>query len=95
MGGGLTRVSIGHDLIVLKGLYVTKTLLSGLETRSVQRRVVMVSFIYNFRLKTLLFIVFVIVFYNGVLSLTGRSSSCHVCRDSKQTSPSSDEGKSS
>ena len=90
----MTRVSIGRDLIVLKGLYVTKTLLSGLETRSGQRRVVMVSFIYNFRHKTL-FIVFVIVFYNGVLSLTGRSSSCHVCRDSKQTSPSSDEGKSS
>ena len=92
----MTRVSIGRDLIVLKGLYyVTKTLLSGLETRSGQRRVVMVSFIYMFRHKTLLFIVFVIVFYNGVLSLTGRSSSCHVCRDSKQTSPSSDEGKSS
>ena len=47
------RVTRTRDPMALKGLYVDKTLLLWFETRSGQRKVVMVSFIYKFRLELL------------------------------------------
>ena len=53
MGKGYACVTMGRDPMALKGLYVDKTLLLWFETRSGQRKVVIVSFIHKFRLELL------------------------------------------
>ena len=49
--------------MALLGRYVNKTLLPKFETRSGQRRVVVVSFVINFRFKIILFVASVIGLY--------------------------------
>ena len=64
VGKGLTRVTTGRDPMTPMGLYISKTLLSEVETRG-QRRVVMVSFVYEFRLE-MLSVASVVVFNDEV-----------------------------
>ena len=64
VGKGLTHVTTGRDPMTPMGLYISKTLLSEVETRG-QRRVVMVSFVYEFRLE-MLSVASVVVFNDEV-----------------------------